>query len=413
MRSALGPLALLVLLNGCAQPEAPPSELVVEVKTGQSRAEPVESVVGGPAMIFPRSQAQVASRLTAPIERLEAGKGDAVRKGQLLATLSSRDLEAQRIEASAQVEEARANLERVTAGSNPSEAERARGQVEVAAAELAMAQRIYQRRQALFAEGAIPERELLLSKTQYEQATTAHRVAEQTLELLTKHSGEQDARIAQSRLDQARARLSFIETQLGYARIVSPSDGVITEQFLYPGDMAKPDSPVFTVMDLAVVVARGEFPEAEASAIREGQSCWFEGLDAPGVRRPGRTTVVNQAVDPSRRTVQVWCEIPNRDSALRAGAFGQAVVVTALRPEATTVPVSAVEYQEGSRPNGTVWVVGSDGRVHGKRVRTGVVSGDRVEVREGLDPGETVIVEGGFGLAEGMAVRAATAEKAP
>jgi HlyD family secretion protein len=398
--------ALVLVAGGCTQPEATEPELVVEVKTAVAGSETIQATVDAPASVFPRSQASVASPLTAPIERLEAQKGDTVHKGQVLAQLVRSDIEAQRAEAAAQVADAEASLEKVTSGTLPTDIERAQGQVEVAAAALAEAQKVYESRQALFQEGAIPEREVLVSKTQFEQARTADRVAQKSLELLRNRSGTQDTRIAQSRLQQAQARLDYIDTQLDYAELRSPFNGVITEQFLYPGDIAKPDSPVFIVMDLAVAVARGQFPENEAHSLKAGQTCSFQRLDSPEKRFTGKTTVVNKAIDPLRRTVEAWCEIPNPANALKAGVFGQLSVVTATRNDATTVPLTAVQFEEGTSA-GVVWEVGADGLAHERKVTTGAVSQGRVEIVSGLSAGANVVVAGGYGLAEGTQVHTA------
>ena len=403
------PAAALLCLPACRPHEDAALELVVPVRTATAETRDIEAVVTGPATVFPLAEAKVAARLTAPIEKLAAAKGDAVRRGQVLARLVAGDLQAQRAEAAAQVESAEAELEKLSAGTLPADIERARGQVESTAAALAEAEKIYRRRKALFEEGAIPERELLLAETRYEQARTAHRVAKRSLELLLEHSREQDIRMARSRLEQARARLQYIEEQLSYAEIRSPFDGVVTEQFLYPGDMAGPGMPIFTVMDLSVAVARAQVPLEEAGAVRRGQPCRFSSVDGAGRVFRGKVTVVNQAADPQRRTVEIWCAIPNRDGRLKAGAFGEAGVITAVHRAATVVPLPAVQFEEG-RPRGVVWVAGADGAAHERKVATGLVDGERVEILSGVEAGEEVIVEGAYGLVEGVRLRVLPAD---
>lgn len=207
--------------------------------------------------------------------------------------------------------------------------------------------------------------------------------------------------MARSGLTQAQARLALVQAQLGFARIDSPSAGVITEQFLYPGDMARPDAPLFTVMDLSAAVARGQFPEEQVGALRTGQNCRFEGL-AGDEAHAGKLTVINAAVDPASRTVEAWCEIPNPDRRLKAGAFGRLTVIIGVSRKAVTVPPSAV-HLDGEQS--VVWTVGTDGLAHENRVQTGVRSADLVELVDGLRGGETVVVEGGYGLYDGVAVR--------
>src|SRR5690606_27551520 len=140
-------------------------------------------------------------------------------------------------------------------------------------AALNQALKFYERRKALFAQGAIPERDLLMSETELAQARTTHDVARRALHLLENQSQERDLEIANSRVEAARGRLSFIDAQLSYADVRSPFAGVITEQFLFPGDMAKPDTPIFTVSDLSVAVARAQVPEANAGDVRRGEKC--------------------------------------------------------------------------------------------------------------------------------------------
>jgi multidrug efflux pump subunit AcrA (membrane-fusion protein) len=400
-------LILISLLSAeCGGPGATEPEVVVQVRVAAVEARDLEVTVVAPATIFPRREAKLAARLTTPIETLEARKGDSVRQGQVLARLVRNDLESQRAEMTAQVADAAANLEKVSSGTLPGDVQRANGEAETAAAALAEAEQIYKRRQTLLAEGAIPERELLISKTQYDQAQAANRTAQRSLKLLLESSREQDLRMAQSRLEQAKARLAFIETQLGYAEIRSPFDGSITEQFLYPGDMTKPDSPIFTVMDLSAAIARGQVPQGQAAGIREGQPCWFESIDSPEQRSRGKVSVVNQAIDPARRTVEVWCEIPNSGGALKAGAFGRLVAITATHARALTVPLPAVQFEEG-KSEGIAWAVGSDNVAHERPVKTGVVSDGRVEILDGLLAGENVVIEGGYGLADGANVAVA------
>jgi membrane fusion protein (multidrug efflux system) len=168
--------------------------------------------------------------------------------------------------------------------------------------------------------------------------------------------------------------------------------------------MARPDAPVFTVMDLSVAVARAQFPEERTGDLRIGQECRFASVDAPDLARPGKVTVVSQAVDPLRRTVEVWCEISNGGGAVKAGAFGVVAIITGIHQGAVTVPSEAVQL-DPDRKAGVVWTVGADGLAHENHVTTGVISPTSVEIREGVAKGQTVVVEGGYGLSEGVTVR--------
>ena len=264
--------------------------------------------------------------------------------------------------------------------------------------------KFYDRRRQLFEQGAIPQRDVLVSETELAQAKANHEVAKKSLDLLQTQSRDKDILMARSKVEQAQARLSLVKTQLDFAEIRSPFPGTITEQFMFPGDMAKPDAPIFTVMDLSVAVARTQIPDSESVAVRTGAVCEFAPSDAAGTTFAGRISVVNQAIDPGRRTVEAWCEIPNSKRTLRAGAFGQVRIVTGVEPKSVVVPLAAVQFAEGSK-KGVVMVAGDKGVAVKKEVETGDVFDGKVQIKGGLSAGESVIVQGAYGLAEGTQIR--------
>ncbi len=395
-------------LTGCApqEHEEPKPKPLVEVKVARVEMAEVKVSVHAPATIFARELANVAPRLAGPIVALSVRKGDRVSAGQLMARLEDRDVAAQKQEAEAALADAEATLLKITAGTLPTDIERGRGQVAVAEAALAQARKFNDRRAQLFEQGAIPQRDLQMSQTELAQAKTNYDVAVKSQDLLVNQSRDKDAAIAKSRVDQARARLASVAAQLEFTKIHSPFSGTITEQFLYPGDMARPDAPIFTVMDLSTAIARAQTPESEAAAIRKGQACGFAPSDQPDKAYSGRISVVNQAVDPARRTVEVWCDIPNSQYILRAGAFGSVTVATRSMPRSPVVPVAAVQFVEGTR-KGFAMVM-TDKKTAAKRdVEIGEISGGKAQVLKGLSEGETVIIEAGYGLPEGAEVRLA------
>jgi multidrug efflux pump subunit AcrA (membrane-fusion protein) len=394
----------LLGLAGCGSQEEPPPKPVVEVKIAKADVAEVRITVRAPAYVFAREQANINARITAPIQKLLVRKGDDVAAGQVLAQLDNRDLLAQRAEAMAAVTDAEANLQRVTSGTLPTDVERARGEAASTEAALNQAQKFYERRRQLFEQGAIPQRDLLLSETELAQAKANHEVAARALDLLQNQSRDKDILMAKSKVEQAQARLALIKAQLDFAEIRSASAGTVTEQFMFPGDMAKPDAPIFTVMDLTVAVARAQIPEAEAAGVRAGETCTFVPADAAGTSFDGRISVVNQAIDPARRTVESWCEIPNSKRALRAGAFGQVLIVTGVVPKSVVVPSAAVQFVEGAN-KGVVMVASEKGVAVKKEVETGEVFDGKVRIKSGLAAGESVIVLGAYGLTEGTQIR--------
>jgi HlyD family secretion protein len=395
---------LLPLFAACGSHEEATLKPVVDVKVAKAEAVDVKITIQAPASVFAREQANISSRLTAPIRKLLVRKGDNVAAGQMLAQLDNRDLIAQRDEAMAAVTDADANLQRISSGTIPSDIERARGQAVSAEAALSLAQKVYDRRRQLFEQGAIPQRDLLVSQNELAQANAAAEVAKKSLDLLQNQSRDKDILIAKSKVEQAQARLSFMKAQLEFTEIRSVSTGTITEQFMFAGDMAKPDAPLFTIMDLSIVEARAQIPESEAAAVRVGQSCAFVSSDDRGASFSGHVSMVNQAVDPARRTIEAWCEIPNPKHALRGGVFGQAMFVTGIAPKSIVVPLTAVQLIEGTK-KGFVMIAGEKGAALKKEVEIGEVFDGKVQIKTGVTAGDSVIVQGAYGLPDGTQIR--------
>jgi multidrug efflux pump subunit AcrA (membrane-fusion protein) len=408
-RGVLAAVCCLVL-GGCGhkeEEEAKPKPLVA-VKVAKAETADLLLTVKAPATLWPREQANISARITAPIREIRVTKGASVAKDQVLAVLESRDLQAQRQEAAAAITDAEASLQKTMSGTAPADIERARGQVQTTQAALNQAQKVYDRRADLFKQGAIPERDLLQSQTDLAQARTNYEVARKSLELLQTQSVEKDIAIARSKVEQARARLAAAQAQLQYTELRSPFAGTITEQMQYPGDMAQPGAPTFTVMDLSIMNARAQVPEDQVSAIRPSQPCDFVSVDSPQPAG-GRVTTINKAVDAQRRTVEIWCQIPNAGARLRANTFGNANFAVG-KVSGVVVPQTTVQFNEGTR-SGIVMVVDEKKIAHKRDVEAGEMRQGKVQIVKGLQAGETVVVEGGYGLPDGSEVTLEGASK--
>ncbi len=394
--------ALTVSLYACASKGGEPADPkpLVTVKVAKVTRADVQILVSAAAVLHPREQANVTARMTAPIREIRIKKGDTVKAGQLLAVLDSKDVQAQRNEAEAIVNDAETNLQKTKSGSVHLDVERATGQLQAAQAAYNQAQTVLDRRQDLFKQGAIPQRDLLVAKTERETMKANLEVARKNLELL---QGEKEVRIAESKVKQAGARLQLQEAQLGFTQIRSPFAGTVTEQFVYPGDMASASTPLFTVMDLSVVIARLQIPESQARLVHPGQPCTFAPADAIGGSYSGRITVLNRAVDLQRRTVEGWCEIPNKDDELRGGASGTVSVVCGTDVASLVIPQTAVLLKEGTK-TGAVLVVDDKHVAHQKEIQVGVIRDEVAQVKGGLTLGETVVTEGGYNTPDGTPV---------
>jgi HlyD family secretion protein len=395
----------LAVLAGCShsEEEKKPAPLV-EVKLAEAKTAELEERIEVPGTLFPLTQAAVAAKIGAPIRELLVTKGAAVTKDQVVAVLENRDLEAAAAEARSSLQEAEATLARLLDGAQPGELEQAQAQVKITTSALETAQTIFERRKTLVEQGAIPARELLVSQNELAVAQSNAAVARKNLELLQSQVRRRDLEISRSKVEQARARLAQAQAQLAFTTIRSPLDGVVSDQWQYPGDMAKPDAPIVTVMDIHKLIVRAQAPEARAGRLAVGAAAEFVPQDVPDRKFPGRISVISPAVDKAARTVEVWAEIDNGSRALRAGGYGTLSIAARKVAGAVVVPRAAVVIEEGSA-EGVAFVVDEKNIAHQRKVRVGLERDGQIQVLEGLKPGEKVVTEGSYGLPDNAEVK--------
>src|SRR2546429_1529942 len=92
----------------------------------------IDHMVMADAVLFPVNQANVVSKITAPVKRVLVNRGDHVRAGQVLAELESADLAAAANETKSQYEQAQAGYETTTGATLPEDRTKAQGDVQAA-----------------------------------------------------------------------------------------------------------------------------------------------------------------------------------------------------------------------------------------------------------------------------------------
>src|SRR5207253_1380045 len=93
--------------------------VVVSVKAAKVERETISAQVSAVGTIVPRDRAEVSAKISAPIRQIALLKNKAVKAGEVIAVLESRDLVAQRNEAVAALNQERANERSVTTGTIP------------------------------------------------------------------------------------------------------------------------------------------------------------------------------------------------------------------------------------------------------------------------------------------------------
>jgi len=393
-------LSISAILPGCKKEPAPQVEVTVQAERPEQGA--IAEHITADAVLAPIAQAAIEPKISAPVRRFYVQRGARVKAGQLLATLENADLSAAALDNKGSYQAAQAAYQTATRAQVPEDAQRAQLDYAQAKANLALNESIVKSRKQLFAEGAIPGRDLDTAQAALVQAQAAYDAAKTHLESMKNVSREAALRAAQGQLTSAEGKLKGANAQVGYSEIRSPINGVVTDRPLFAGETAAAGAPLITVMDTSTLLAKAHIAQSLAQQLKLKDAAEVR---VPGVSDPVKATVtlISPALDPGSTTVEVWLAIDNHNGTLKAGTPVKATLTGRTAAQAWKIPQSAV--LSGDDGNKSVMVIGSDSAAHRKPVTLGIADGEDVQVLSGLVPSDQVITSGAYGLDESTHVK--------
>ena len=389
-----------VVLSSCSK-EQPAKEPVVTVQVAPAKRTVIERKVQAEAVLYAINEAAITPKISAPVSRFLVQRGAKVHRGQLLAVLENKDLAAAEVENKGAYEQAQAAYATALKSGLPEEWQKAELDAKAAKQSLDAAQKMYESRQNLYQQGALPRKDLDQAGVAYVRARNRYDIAQRHLQALQAGGKQQEMKAAQGQLQSAKGKYQGSEAQLNYTEIRSPIDGVVTDRPLHVGEMAAAGTPLITIMDTSQVVARAHIPQDQAALLKVDDPAT---IVAPGRDQEldAKVTVISPALDPNSTTVEVWVQAPNPRRKLRPGSNVQVEMVSGKVPNAIVVPASAL--LRSSQGETSVMVVGADGRAHRQAVKIGVQQENYIQIASGLNVGATVITQGAYGLADNTPV---------
>jgi HlyD family secretion protein len=390
-------LWVLLLAAGCATKAPEPAESVAPVQDAPVLRTTIQRLIQARGILYAIDQATVLPKISAPVREFYVNRGARVRKGQLLAELENRDLAAAAAESKSLLDQAEAAYRSIVSANLPEEIAKAQSEVQSAKEALDAAQKLLDSRKALLAQGALPRRQVDEANVAFVQARSQHEVAVKHLSALEQVGRDATTRQAQAQVDAAKGRNQGAQVQLEYSKIYSPIDGVIADRPLYAGEIASPDKPLLTVMDISRVVARANIPAEQLQYLKVGDPATIAALDLSADLK-GKVSVVSPALDANSTTAEVWVEAINPGGHFKPGSSAQVSILAETVQDAIVIPLAAIlPAKEGAE---IVMVAGADSLAHERTIETGIREGDKVQVLKGLNEGERVIVVGGLRLAD-------------
>ena len=209
----------------------------------------------------------------------------------------------------------------------------------------------------------------------------------------------------------AEAQLRLAQNAMQDAVIRAPINGILAKKMVNGGEKVGPDSPMFTVVDLAKMEIEAPAPASEIPGVKVGQIATFK-VDGFGERVfEGRVERINPVTEQGSRSIILYLSVVNRDGALKGGMFAKGFLVLARTEPATVVPFAAVREDAGQ-----MFVFTLEG---GKVAKRNITLGMReeqaglVEVKTGLEKGAQVVSARMVGLKPGAAALVKTPTTAP
>lgn len=349
----IGVLALVLMASGCSpraasvpKPAGPAPTVVTVTPASNVMWDQTVSIIG---TLYPRDEATIAAQVAGQVEKTLVDFGDRVKSNQDLAYIDTASYEAL-------VEQAVGNVAR-------------------AEATLINARQNFSRIETLRSEN-------ISSQSEYDQATSELAAAEAALKAERGTEG-----VARLNLERSRVR--------------APFDGAISRRFVSRGDYVQVGSPLFEMVNDAVLKFIFQVPERHASHVRKQLPVSFEVDNYPGKVFTGSVYLISPAINLASRSFNVGALVTNTDFQLKANTFARGVLVMGPGEPTPAVPVEAIVSFAGVTK---LFVIDND-HARSRTVRTGRIRDGLQEILEGVAAGENVVVTGNARLSDGAPIQ--------
>ncbi|WP_353095806.1 efflux RND transporter periplasmic adaptor subunit [Tissierella praeacuta] len=212
---------------------------------------------------------------------------------------------------------------------------------------------------------------------------------------------------AEAQLAQAGAALELAQSQLSDTVIHSPINGTVVKQIFEVGETIAPGYPAFVLGRLDTLEVEIGVPDNLIDYIKIGKkvNLFVYGVDK---EMEGVISNIDTTADLETRTFGVKIDIDNKDGDIKPGMIAN-VILNMDKVTTIMMPIDAVVDDANKS---TIFVYDENTKTVTKReVEVGAVFGDNIQIVEGLKDGELVVVHGQFGLLEGEEVNARRVEE--
>jgi multidrug efflux pump subunit AcrA (membrane-fusion protein) len=361
---ALGAIAALPLFAACAK-KAAPAQPPLTVDAAAATRQNIATYITLDGQIAPLEQSTLAFQQSGTILKINVNIGDMVHKGDLLATIDPRTLEASLAQARAQAAQYSAAAQGSVVG-YPVQVQTNEAAVQTAKASLQNAKLVYDQNKQLYKQGYVSETTLQQSEANYVQAQQTYNNS--VVGLRNNVVSYQNVKSQQAQAVAASAQAQLLATQLSQTFLYSPYDAVVANRLVDPGAYASPSQPVLQVARIDKVWINVNVPDEDLPYVHPGIFVTYQSTSLPGRTFSGSVQTVNLVPTAGTLSYLARLEVRNPGYVLRGGMLVTTTVTKARASGAIVVPRSAV----AQTPNGDLVYVVNDNKAQAVPVRVGV-----------------------------------------
>ncbi|MDQ1317991.1 MAG: Efflux transporter periplasmic adaptor subunit [Candidatus Poribacteria bacterium] len=235
------------------------------------------------------------------------------------------------------------------------------------------------------------------AKAQVDNALAAF---EQAIVAKDTSTWEKDLAQADAAVKRAQASFDLAQQRLDESVIKAPINGTITQRFLDKGGMASTTKPFVNIANMDVVKITAKVPERELGSIKQGQKAIVKPDAYPDEEFTGKLVNISPIIDRTSQTCDIEVEVSNPNQRLKPGMFTRVELTVSENKVALVIPSDS--FIKESEDNYVF--VADNGKAIKKKVTLGISDGIKIEVISGLNLGEQLIIAGQSTLKDGMSV---------
>jgi RND family efflux transporter MFP subunit len=347
--------------------EAPVTHPVVTLIHAK-QGEPTSELVL-PGNIEPLYSANLYARTDGYLERRNVDIGARVKAGQVLAVISSPEVDQQLMQARATLAQSEAALEQARAAMQQAKAN----------AELA---RLTKERDLPLGQQRAISQQIVDGAVQAYDARVAD-VSAATANITA----------AEANVTANRANVSRLQQMQGFERIVAPFDGVITQRNVERGDLvstgnAAGGKPLFSIAQSGTLRIQVDVPQSEAVNIQDGQKASVDVKERLGRAYTGTVIRNAGALNNAARTMLTEVQVDNSDASLLPGMYAQVKFTLPEQRTSLIVPTSSLVVDHSGMH---VVTIDANHTVRFVPVTIGKDMGKEVEILNGLRGPEPLV----------------------